>query len=209
MIISPSGCRGIVGKDLTPQVAMEIASKFGKWAKGRVIVGRDTRPSGEMLKSAVVSGLLSQGCDVIDVGVAPTPVIIHAKRRLGIEAGIIISGSHNPLEWNALKLLSKISFTSNFPPLLVRIPSARLNSPVLANWRVNQILTGILNFESVSSDTRAILPSIFSIWPSKILSVTTEAPFSAPFWPVRATINWDWLLPTTRDTRRFSKRIIN
>jgi len=112
LIITPSGCRGIVGKSLTINKTLELANAFGKWAKSKVIIGRDTRTSGPMLESAVTAGLLNQGCEVINVGVMPTPVIIHAKNKLGIKAGIIISGSHNPPEWNALKLMSETSFTS-------------------------------------------------------------------------------------------------
>jgi phosphomannomutase/phosphoglucomutase len=112
LIITPSGVRGVVGESLTRDSALELAKAFGSWAKTKVIIGRDTRKSGPMLEQAVIEGLTSQGCDVVNTGVMPTPVIIHSKNKLGIKAGIIISGSHNPPEWNALKLMSEISFTS-------------------------------------------------------------------------------------------------
>ncbi len=114
LIITPSGVRGVVGDTLTINNVLDLSSAFGKWVEGgKVIIGRDTRLSGPMIECAVTAGLLSQGCEVVNVGVLPTPVIIHAKNKLGIKAGIIISGSHNPPEWNALKLMSDVSFTSN------------------------------------------------------------------------------------------------
>ena len=112
LILTPSGARGVVGDSLTARNALDLSIAFGRWAGGRVIIGRDTRISGPMLEAAVLAGLLSQGCEVINCGIVPTPVIIHAKNKLGVKAGIIISRSHNPPDWNGLKLMSEVSFTS-------------------------------------------------------------------------------------------------
>ena len=105
--IGVSGIRGVVGEFLTPSLACAFAQAFGTYVgPGRVVVGRDTRSSGEMLQHAVTCGLLAAGCDVLDVGVLPTPTIqIHvgATRARG---GIALTASHNPEEYNALKLFN-------------------------------------------------------------------------------------------------------
>ena len=100
------GVRGVVGDSLTPQLLIGFAQAFGTYLSGgTVVLGRDTRPSGEMVRNALVGGLLATGCKVIDVGVAPMPSIQHAVRRHHADGGIAITASHNPQEWNALKFI--------------------------------------------------------------------------------------------------------
>ena len=105
--IGVSGIRGVVGDFLTPQLACAFAQAFGTYVQaGRVVVGRDTRASGPMLQHAVTCGLLAAGCEVVDVGVLPTPTIqvfVAATRARG---GIALTASHNPPEYNALKLFN-------------------------------------------------------------------------------------------------------
>jgi phosphomannomutase len=105
--VGVSGIRGVVGEFLTPALACSYAQAFGTFVgKGRVVLGRDTRASGEMLKHAVACGLLATGCEVVDVGIQPTPTIqiyIGATRARG---GISVTASHNPPEYNALKLFN-------------------------------------------------------------------------------------------------------
>ena len=104
--ISHVGLRGVVGKGLTAAHVLDFASAFGTFLEpGPVVVGRDPRASGVMLRQGVVSGLLATGHEVIDLGVVSTPVIQHAIRRLGARGGISIGASHNAAEWNALKFL--------------------------------------------------------------------------------------------------------
>ncbi len=106
LLRSVSGVRGIVGSDLTPEVAMRHAAAFGTMLKrGRVVVSTDTRPTGPMIKSAVIAGLQSVGCHVLDIGVAPTPTVPLAVTHFKAKAGIAITASHNPVEWNALKFI--------------------------------------------------------------------------------------------------------
>lgn len=109
LIISVSGIRGIVGETLTPDVAQRFALAFASSLKGRkkVIIGSDTRITRDMMLQAVNSGLLACGCEVIDVGIAPTPTIQYLVKDLHADGGIVISASHNPIEWNALKLYKK------------------------------------------------------------------------------------------------------
>ncbi|MHA1338101.1 MAG: hypothetical protein ACTSPW_20580 [Promethearchaeota archaeon] len=103
-----SGIRGIFGSDLTPEVVFKLAIAFGLYIKKQtVLIGRDTRTSGEILEKSVIRGLVNSGCKVITLGICPTPVIIFQKNKMNIPAAIIISGSHNPPEWNALKLITE------------------------------------------------------------------------------------------------------
>ncbi len=107
IIASVSGVRGIIGTDLTPQAAVEYASAFGSWlGGGKVVVGGDTRPSGQMLRQAVQAGLLATGCDVIDLGIVSTPGVALMVKRLGAAGGVIITASHNPPEYNGIKFLT-------------------------------------------------------------------------------------------------------
>jgi phosphomannomutase len=112
--IGVAGIRGVVGEFLTPALAASFAQAFGTYVgAGRVVVGRDTRTSGEMLQHAVHCGLLAAGCDVVDVGVLPTPTIqifVGATRARG---GIALTASHNPPEYNALKLFNASGFFFN------------------------------------------------------------------------------------------------
>jgi phosphomannomutase / phosphoglucomutase len=101
--------RGIVGKDLTAEAATAVGRGFGalmreRGVKGKIVVSRDNRPSGDMLRDALVAGLGAFGVDVVDIGVVPTPVNYWAIHHLGVAGGIQITGSHNPPEYNGFKL---------------------------------------------------------------------------------------------------------
>ena len=116
LMLSVSGARGIVGQTMTPAVAAEFAAAFGSLVKTAspatkkrppiICLGRDSRPSGEMLAHAAMGGLASVGCQVIDLGVVATPsvaVMINEHRASG---GMAITASHNPIQWNGLKCLN-------------------------------------------------------------------------------------------------------
>jgi phosphomannomutase len=104
--IGTSWVRGVVGEALTPDLVVNFACAFGTWCDGgTVVIGRDTRGSSRMLRAAVTSGLLSTGCEVVDLGVCSTPFVSFAVRELGTGGGISITGSHNEAEWNALKFV--------------------------------------------------------------------------------------------------------
>lgn len=105
--ISVSGIRGVVGEFLTPSLACAFGQAFASYVgPGRVVVGRDTRSSGEMLQHAVACGLLASGCDVVDVGILPTPTIQIYVGATGARGGLALTASHNPPEYNALKLFN-------------------------------------------------------------------------------------------------------
>lgn len=104
---STSGVRGVIGNGLDPQLAVRYAMAFGTMLKkGPVILGRDSRPTGEMIKQSVIAGLNAVGIDVIDIGVVPTPTVEIAVKELTATGGICVTASHNPAQWNALKFFN-------------------------------------------------------------------------------------------------------
>src|ERR1041384_926603 len=116
LMISVSGVRGLVGTDLTPEIVARWAAAFGIWAKdGRpsrrpavppsTVLGRDARTSGPMFAGAATSGLQSVGCEVMDVGLVGTPTVQLAVEHHRAAGGLILTASHNPIEWNALKFV--------------------------------------------------------------------------------------------------------
>lgn len=111
LVISVSGIRGIVGESITPEVVATYAAAHGAAAAARtgkrtIVLGRDARVSGPFLALAAEAGLRSVGCDVLDVGMACTPTILLAVEDEGAAGGIALTASHNPAQWNALKLAS-------------------------------------------------------------------------------------------------------
>ena len=105
LIVGVSGIRGIIGDSLLPEAACRFAAALGSQLNGgRILVARDSRPSGDMLKSAVFAGLQSVGCTVEDIGICPTPTVGIAVRNLKAAGAIMITASHNPAPWNGLKL---------------------------------------------------------------------------------------------------------
>ena len=102
-----NGVRGIANEYITPQLAVDVAKSLGTYmdSKGTIAIGRDTRMSGEMLKSAAIAGALSAGLTVIDVGTVPVPALQYYVRDHA-DAGIMITASHNPREYNGIKLIA-------------------------------------------------------------------------------------------------------
>ena len=104
--IGVSGVRGVVGESLSPVLVADFAAAFGEFAGGgRVLVGRDTRSSGEMYENAVAAGLLSVGIQPVLTGILPTPSLQVAVRETSASGAIAITASHNGNEWNALKFI--------------------------------------------------------------------------------------------------------
>src|SRR3954453_20863666 len=98
--IGITGVRGIVGETFTPELAVEVAERFGIYLdRGRILVCRDTRPSGQMIRSAVLTGLLAAGCEFVDLGVCRTPSLQLAVSPLNAETPIAITAGQNPWQW--------------------------------------------------------------------------------------------------------------
>jgi len=104
--ISISGVRGVIGDSLTPSLLTRFAQAFGTHTgAGTIVIGRDPRTSGEMVKHAVIAGVLSSGSRVVDLGICPVPTVQLQVRQRHAHGGIAITASHNPAEWNALKFI--------------------------------------------------------------------------------------------------------
>ena len=108
-LFGTSGIRGIFGQSLTVDFCHDVARALGTTlpSLSRVCVATDTRLSGEAVKDTVVSGLLCSGVDVSDLGVLPTPALALRTRDMGFDAGVMITASHNPAEYNGIKLFNR------------------------------------------------------------------------------------------------------
>ena len=104
MKISISGVRGIFGNDLGPKDILRFTTNFSSLIKsGKCVIGSDTRPTGKIIMNYVTAALMQCGIKVYNLGIVPTPVVFKEARKYG--SGIIITSSHNPLEWNGLKFI--------------------------------------------------------------------------------------------------------
>jgi phosphomannomutase len=111
LMVSVSGIRGRVGEALTPEIVARYAAGFGAWASARgksraIVVGRDSRVSGPMFHRATLAALQSVGCTIIDIGLTTTPTCQLAVEHHHAAGGLMLSASHNPIEWNALKFIA-------------------------------------------------------------------------------------------------------
>ena len=115
ILFGTDGVRGIANQDLTPELAYKLG-RIGAYVllkeqrKGKVVIGKDTRISGDLLETAMVSGFLSMGIDVITLGVIPTPAVAYLTRHLQADCGVVISASHNPAEYNGIKFFDSRGF---------------------------------------------------------------------------------------------------
>ena len=159
LIISVSGVRGTVGSALDPSQLTRFAAAFGTLIEGQtVVVGRDTRTSGPMVHHAMLTGLIATGCKVIDVGICPTPTVLLMSKTLNAGGSLVITASHNPIDWNG------IEFASEAGRLLSEVERTRLmeiyqsgdfqlatwdkqGSVELVDTAVDQHIAGVLNWD--------------------------------------------------------------
>ncbi len=107
LMISTSGIRGIIGDSLTPEIILKVAKAYGAFVgKGPVILGGDTRVSHDMVTNIVMSGLTSVGTDIIYIGKVPTPTVQQMIKLYNAKGGVVITASHNPIQWNGIKLMN-------------------------------------------------------------------------------------------------------
>jgi phosphoglucosamine mutase len=112
-LFGTDGVRGLANVELTPELALAVGAAAVRAlgvARPQVVIGRDTRPSGELLEAAVVAGLASAGADVVQLGVVPTPAVAHAVAASGAQLGIVLSASHNPMPDNGIKIFGSGGF---------------------------------------------------------------------------------------------------
>lgn len=116
-LFGTDGVRGVANESLTPELALQIGRaaamvliKESKSAKPTVLIGKDTRASGDMLEAALTAGFTSVGCNVLSVGIVPTPAVAYLVGEYGCEAGVMISASHNPCEYNGIKIFQKTGY---------------------------------------------------------------------------------------------------
>ncbi len=106
-MVSISGIRGIAGETLTPEVIVKYTAAYAEYcSRGSVVIGRDGRITGKIITDIASSTLLAMGCNVIDLGICPTPTIQLAVEKLHVAGGIAVTASHNPIQWNGLKFLA-------------------------------------------------------------------------------------------------------
>ncbi|WFN37544.1 phosphoglucosamine mutase [Methanomicrobium antiquum] len=103
-LFGTNGVRGVIGESMNPQLVLKIGLSLGAMRQGTVAVGMDTRTSGPALINALKSGLISAGCNVVDVGILPTPALQYLVKK-HFDAGAMITASHNPPEYNGVKLI--------------------------------------------------------------------------------------------------------
>jgi phosphoglucosamine mutase len=113
-LFGTDGVRGIANGDLTPELAFRLGEAAGHFlgdgGRGRIVVGRDTRRSGDMLEGALVAGICSSGAEALALGIIPTPAVALLTRELGAGGGVVISASHNPAEYNGIKFFCRDGF---------------------------------------------------------------------------------------------------
>lgn len=102
-LFGTNGVRGVVNEDMNIRLAMELGQAIGEYMGGEVAIGTDTRTSAQMIKSAVSSGLMASGADVIDLGIVPTPALQYFIKTSETRGGVMITASHNPPEFNGIK----------------------------------------------------------------------------------------------------------
>ena len=138
LMLSVSGARGIVGATMTPAVAERYAAAWGTHLRSqteggvRIVLGRDPRPSGAELVAAARAGLLNAGCDVVDLGIAATPTVGFAVGRFKAAGGLMVTASHNPIEWNGIKCLDHRGVA----------PPPAVAEQVIARFQHNDVQTG-------------------------------------------------------------------
>lgn len=162
-MISVSGIRGIVGESLTPENLTSFTMAFATWTdlqkkkrdtgsmtgKPKIVIGRDTRPSGGVIADLCASTLLLCGCDVVDLGVATTPTVEIATIEEKADGGLIVTASHNPVEWNALKMLNEHGEFLTAEDVEILLDIARNEKFVTARWNGIGTITGNNSYDAV------------------------------------------------------------
>ncbi|KAK3604795.1 hypothetical protein CHS0354_000453 [Potamilus streckersoni] len=113
LMVSVSGLRGIVGESLTPNVLLKYSTAFALHLKSKsispkIVIGRDSRPTGKTIQAFIQATFQQLGCNIVDIGIVPTPTVALAIQNECADGGIVVTASHNPIQWNALKFLNHL-----------------------------------------------------------------------------------------------------
>ena len=164
--IGITGVRGIVGQTFTPELVVQFAQAFGSYLDGgRILICRDTRPSGPMIRSAVIAGLLASGCEVIDLGISPTPSMQLAVKWLKADGGIAITAGHNPAAWNALKFVRSDGVYLNSTQAEELLDIYHQGEFVKANW---QTIKQTVQYKDAIPHHIEVLNNAFGLEPAKL-----------------------------------------
>ena len=165
LMIGVSGLRGTVGGTLTPGIALRMAAAFAVWLKQsgtpkngthfKVVVGRDGRPSGPFVRDAVMSALHASGIEAVDLDVVTTPGVAMMVKHTEADAGLVITASHNPIQWNGIKLLNRDSVAP--PPADVKAIKKLYDAEATDYVRVDKLITPSRNGETHALHTKTIL----------------------------------------------------
>jgi phosphomannomutase len=176
LMISVSGMRGTVGGTLTPAVVMRMASAFAAWLKRtqkpvngthfRVVFGRDSRPSGPMVRDAASAALQASGVEVIDLDIVTTPGVAMMVRHLGADAGMVATASHNPIQWNGIKFLGRDSVAP--PPEHANQIRALYDAGATDYVRVEKLVAPSRNTETHALHVKRVLERV------DVLGVSTK-----------------------------------
>ena len=167
LMIGVSGMRGTVGGTLTPETIVRMTAAFAAWLKEsspksdqplRVVFGRDSRPSGYFVRDAVLATLHASGIGTIDLDVVSTPGVAMMVRHLGADAGIVATASHNPIQWNGIKFLTRDSVAPP-PPAVTRIREL-YDRQATAYARVDALVAPTKNGETHAYHTRRVLETV-------------------------------------------------
>jgi phosphomannomutase len=166
LMIGVSGTRGTIGGTLTPPVVTQMASAFAAWLKEtrgdaqplKVVFGRDSRPSGFWVRDAAVAALTASGIEVIDLDIVTTPGVAMMVRHLGADAGVIATASHNPIEWNGLKFLTRDAVAP--PPAAAKRIEQLYNDKCASYVRVEHLIAPKKNTETHSLHIKRVLERV-------------------------------------------------
>src|SRR5436305_15338779 len=163
LMIGVSGTRGTIGGTLTPAVVTQMVSAFATWLKGnrrddgalKVVIGRDSRPSGFWVRDAAAAALVASGVEVIDLEIVTTPGVAMMVKHLGADAGVIATASHNPIEWNGLKFLTRDSIAP--PPAHAKQIRALYDAEKTVYQRVEKLIPPTKNSETHALHVKKVL----------------------------------------------------
>jgi phosphomannomutase len=156
LMVSISGLRGIVGETLTPRTITRFTSAFAYLSgNGTIVLGRDSRPSGLFISHLVKGTLLSLGCEVVDLGIVPTPTVQLMTEKLGANGGMIVTASHNPVQWNGLKFVGEdgMFLAPDKAQEMFAIADSEIYNPVA----VDKLGQSVENFEAMDIHINKVL----------------------------------------------------